>query len=64
MKTFAALLLVVSFQAAARTPVVVELFIISFEAGWKPQDLRAVVFVQERSSRRVLGAASAALALQ
>lgn len=30
--------------------------------GWKRKNLRAVVFVQERASRRVLGAASLKLA--
>lgn len=35
---------------------------VSLEKNWKRPDLRAVVFVQERGSRRVLGAAAISLA--
>jgi hypothetical protein len=30
--------------------------------GWKPENLRAVVFLQERKSRRVIGARAVKLA--
>ncbi|MFP5261031.1 MAG: DUF1223 domain-containing protein [Blastocatellia bacterium] len=35
--------------------------VVALEKAWKRENLRAVVFVQERASRRVLGAASLAL---
>ena len=37
---------------------------LSLDKNWKLQDLRAVVFVQERGSRRVLGAATLSLAAE
>jgi hypothetical protein len=33
-------------------------------AGWKPENLRAIVFIQERAHRRILGASSISLANQ
>ncbi len=38
-------------------------FELKIDSDWKQQDLRAVVFVQERSSRRILGAAQLSLDL-
>lgn len=38
-------------------------FELKIDSDWKRQDLRAVVFVQERSSRRILGAAQLPLGL-
>ena len=35
---------------------------VAFESNWRRQNLRAVVFVQERASKRVLGAATIKLA--
>ncbi len=35
---------------------------IAFDRGWKREDLRVVVFVQERASRRIIGAGVAPLA--
>jgi hypothetical protein len=44
-----------SFTSQGKDPFTAEP-IVRLEKGWRPDRLRAVVFVQERSSRRILGA--------
>lgn len=44
-----------------RIPVFSAETVVKIEKGWRRENLRAVVFVQERAGRRVLGAATVAL---